>query len=52
MIPLDFEALKKDNEYIQSLKTFLGVNLPYLDILNTAKGDAEQLKEAIENYIN
>ncbi len=52
LVPNDFEALKKDKEYIQSLQTFLGVNLPYRLTLNTVKSEAEKLKEDIENYLN
>jgi len=50
--PNDFEALKKNKEYLQSLKAFLSVNLPYLETLNEVQKEAEQLKENIENYIN
>lgn len=52
LVPNNFEALKQNKEYIQSLKTFLGVNLPYLENLNEVKTEAEQLKKAIENYLN
>ncbi|MEM5564090.1 DUF6090 family protein [Psychroserpens sp. AS72] len=51
LVPNDFEALKKDKEYIQSLKTFLGVNLPYLETLNRVTTEAKQLKKDIENYL-
>ena len=51
LIPNDFEALKKDKEYIQSLKAFLSVNVTYLETLNKVQKGAEQLKENIENYI-
>ena len=49
--PNDFEALKKDKEYIQSLKAFLSVNVTYLETLNKTQKEAEQLKENIENYL-
>ncbi len=52
LVPNDFEALKIDNEYIQSLNAFLGVNIAYFDILNNTKDEAEQLKRDIENYLN
>ncbi|WP_411766426.1 DUF6090 family protein [Winogradskyella sp. A3E31] len=52
LVPNDFEALKKDKEYLQSLHAFLGVNIAYLDILNEAYAEAEQLKKDIETYIN
>jgi hypothetical protein len=51
LVPNDFEALKKDSEYIQSLKAFLGVNVAYLEILTEANNEAKQLKEDIEKYI-
>ncbi len=51
MVPNDFERLKTNSEYIQSLKAFLGVNMAYLDILNDATSEAEQLKKDIENYL-
>ena len=52
LVPVDFEALKKDKEYIQSIKTFLAVNIPYLNTLNKVNDEAIQLKKDIENYIN
>ncbi|GAA4240705.1 DUF6090 family protein [Winogradskyella damuponensis] len=51
LIPNDFETLKKDKEYIQSLKVFLGVNISYLEILTEVNLEAEKLKEDIENYL-
>ena len=51
IIPNDFEQLKRDSEYIQSLKAWLGVNLAYLEILNDATLEAEKLKKDIENYL-
>ena len=51
LVPVDFEALKKDKEYVQSLKTWLGVNIPYLAILNRTKDEAEHLKKDIEDYL-
>ena len=51
MVPNDFEGLKRDSEYIQSLKAFLGVNLAYFDTLNKVNDEAEQLKKDIENYL-
>ena len=52
VIPNDFEALKKDKEYIQSLRTFLDVKIYYLNKLNITLKKAEQLKKDIENYLN
>ena len=52
MVPNDFEGLKKDSEYIQSLKAFLGVNIDYFETLNDVNNEAEELKESIENYLN
>ena len=52
IVPIDFEALKNDNEYIQSLKAFLSVNIGYSETLNMVKEEAEQLKKKIENYLN
>jgi hypothetical protein len=52
LIPNDFEALKKDKEYIQSIKVFLGVNISYLEILTEVNTEAEQLKKDIENYLS
>jgi hypothetical protein len=51
MIPNDFNALKKDTEYIQSLKAFLGVNITYFDTLTKVNTEAKQLKKDIENYL-
>ncbi|EDP71545.1 hypothetical protein FBALC1_03637 [Flavobacteriales bacterium ALC-1] len=51
MIPNDFNALKKDKEYIQSLKAFLGVNITYFETLTKVSNEAEQLKKDIENYL-
>ncbi|WCO02215.1 DUF6090 family protein [Psychroserpens ponticola] len=51
MVPNDFEGLKSDREYQQSLNAFLGVNIAYLETLNKVNIEAEKLKEAIENYI-
>jgi hypothetical protein len=51
VIPNDFESLKKDKEYIQSIKTFKGVNIAYFETLSKVRDEAEQLKEAIEDYI-
>jgi len=51
LVPNDFEALKKDKEYIQSIKTFLSVNIAYFDILTEVNNEAEQLKKDIENYL-
>ena len=51
VIPNDFEALKKDKEYIQSLRTFLDVKIYYLNKLNITLGKAEQLKKDIEDYL-
>lgn len=52
IVPLDFEALKKDKEYIQSLKAFLSVNVGYLETLNNVKEEAEQLKKNIKSYLD
>ncbi len=51
IVPNDFERLKTNSEYIQSLKAWLGVNLAYLEILKDAISEAEQLKKDIENYL-
>ena len=51
-MPNDFEALKTNKEYIQSLKTFLNINKYYLGKLITGKEEATQLKKTIENYLN
>jgi hypothetical protein len=45
LVPIDFETLKKDNEYIQSLKTFLGVNIPYREGLNKVNSEAKHTKK-------
>jgi hypothetical protein len=52
MVPNDFEGLKKDSEYIQSLKAFLGVNIDYMSTLINVNNEAEELKENIESYLN
>ncbi|WP_417859822.1 DUF6090 family protein [Winogradskyella sediminis] len=51
MVPNDFEGLKNDSEYIQSLNAFLDVNIAYFETLNQVNDEAEQLKKEIENYI-
>ena len=51
MVPNDFEGLKNDSEYIQSLNAFLGVNIAYFETLNQVNDEAEQLKKDIESYI-
>ena len=52
MVPNDFEGLKVDREYIQSLNAFLGVNTAYLETLSEVNEEAKQLKKDIENYLN
>jgi hypothetical protein len=52
MVPNDFEGLKGDREYIQSLNAFLGVNSAYLETLSEVNEEAKQLKKDIENYLN
>ena len=52
IVPNNFEELKKDKEYIQSLKTFLDVKVYYLNKSNIALKQAELLKKRIENYNN
>jgi len=49
--PNDFEFLKKEKEYLQSLRAFLSVNIGYLDELNIANTKAIKLKNDIENYL-
>jgi hypothetical protein len=51
LVPNNFEALKKDKEYVQSLRTFLSVNDNYLNQLKIANQSAKELKDNIENYI-
>ncbi|MFD2823032.1 DUF6090 family protein [Lacinutrix iliipiscaria] len=51
LVPNDFDALKKDKEYIQSIKTFLSVNIAYFETLNNVENEAKQLKKDIENYL-
>ena len=48
--PNDFESLKTNKEYIQSLKAYLNINKYYLGKLKTAKDEATQLKKTIDNY--
>lgn len=50
--PNDFEALKKDKGYRQSLMTFMEVSEAYLESLENMKGEIEALKKDIENYIH
>ena len=51
-IPNDFDSLKLNKEYIQSLKTYLNINKYYLGKLKTGKEEATQLKKTIDNYLN
>ena len=50
--PNDFEALKKNKGYRQSLMTFLEVNQAYLENLENTQAEILTLKKTIENYIN
>ena len=50
--PNDFESLKKDSEYKQSLRTFHEVNEGYLLVLELMKKEMVELKETIQNYMN
>jgi hypothetical protein len=52
MQPNNYEALKANKEYIQSLRTFLFVSEYYHNNLNEIKTEAIQLKEDIETYLN
>lgn len=52
LYPNNYEVLKINKEYIQSLRIFLALNEGYLDSLNDIKDEAIQLKESIENYLN
>ena len=52
LIPNDYEALKNDKVYIQSLRTFLDVNNYYLKKLNMTLKNAVDLKQDIEDYIH
>ena len=52
LVPNDFEALKANREFIQSLKTYLNINKYYLEKLKTGKEEASQLKKDIDNYLN
>ncbi|MDT0558337.1 DUF6090 family protein [Ichthyenterobacterium sp. W332] len=51
MRPNNYEALKVNKEYIQSLRTFLFVSEYYYNNLNDIKAEAIQLKKDIETYI-
>ena len=52
VIPIDFEALKKKDDYLQSLKIYLDVNLYYkYELLNTLK-ETQTLLTDIKNYID
>lgn len=50
--PNNYEALKANKEYIQSLRTYLNVSEHYHRRLNDVKHEAILLKRNIENYIN
>ena len=52
IVPNDFENLKNDKEYIQSLRTFLDVKKYYVNKLNLTLDQAELLKSHIESYIH
>ena len=49
--PNNYETLKVNKEYIQSLRIFLALNEAYRNSLNNIKDEAIQLKESIENYL-
>ena len=50
--PNNFEALKRNSTYLQSLRGYLSVYLFYLNKTSKTLEDAILLKENIENYIN
>jgi exonuclease VII small subunit len=50
--PNNYESLKVNKEYIQSLRTFLNVSEYYHDNLNNITDEAIQLKKDIEDYLN
>ncbi|WP_412560793.1 DUF6090 family protein [Winogradskyella sp. MIT101101] len=52
LIPNDYEALKNNKEYIQSLRTFLDVQSYYLNVLNLNLDNAVKLKQDMKEYIN
>ncbi|WP_282043666.1 DUF6090 family protein [Winogradskyella flava] len=52
LYPNNYETLKVDKEYIQSLRIFLALNESYLNSLNDIKDEAIQLKKDIETYLN
>lgn len=52
IVPNDFENLKNDTEFIQSLRTFLDVKKYYVNKLNLTLDQADLLKSYIESYIN
>lgn len=49
--PNNYEMLKVNKEYIQSLRIFLALSESYHNSLNDIKDEAIQLKENIENYL-
>ena len=51
LYPNNYETLKVNKEYIQSLRIFLALNEAYRNSLNDIKDEAIQLKENIETYI-
>jgi hypothetical protein len=51
MVPNDFEGLKRDSEYKQSLNAFLAVNSAYFETLKKSNDEAEQLKKDIKSYL-
>ncbi|MFD2917932.1 DUF6090 family protein [Psychroserpens luteus] len=52
MHPNDFESLKQDKEYRQSLMTFMEVSEAYLESLEIMQKEISTLKKDIENYID
>ena len=50
--PNNYETLKVNKEYIQSLRIFLSLNEAYRNSLNDIKDEAIQLKKDIETYLN
>ncbi|WP_297798591.1 DUF6090 family protein [uncultured Eudoraea sp.] len=52
MIPIDYEKLKKDTEYLYHIKTFKNKNIGHLDAVNHVQIRISQLIVAIEEEIN
>ena len=52
VIPLNYESLLKNREYIESLKTYITVFKFYRDISLEINDQSKELKQQIEHNLN